>query len=82
MKDFVLVVIIALLTTECDCSRTILVKQFILTPSAASNQKLVLDPTQIPTQCNKTCSDFTQTLNISENSDDPWLLLQNKIKSN
>lgn len=48
MKDLILVVIIALLPTECDCSRTILVKQFILIHSAASNQKLVLDPAQNP----------------------------------
>lgn len=48
MKDLLLVVIISLFPPECICSKTILVKQFILTPSAANNQKWVLAPTQNP----------------------------------
>lgn len=46
MKDLILVVIISLFSPECICSRTILVKQFILTPSAANNQNPVLALTQ------------------------------------
>lgn len=48
MKDLILVVIISLFPLENICCRTILVKQFILTPPAANNQKSVLASTQNP----------------------------------